>query len=737
MRRLWGVALVGLAAASGCSQQAGGSSASLSGSQDLVVVDALGADGGLARVEALADGGVLSIGGPNEYVFVTSVNTNELRVLRMARPGALGRQWVPAPNPVETLAIPVLARPSMLAVDEGLHADGRRVTGAYVYAGRPGASVLSVVGAAPEELRAVTASPLPLPGPVTAFAAWIGQDLERLPATTTLYVATYDGARGAVYALTLSSDPAALREALTRPSAERPAPRAQRLFDVADESVMALQVMPPLRSRTLDGQPFCEVTACLAVSTRRAAGTGGRSFLVEPSSLRTAPLDFGGPVRDLATTGNGFRLFGVLDEEKCGGPACGGVVAVDTISATGPAGFQRALDFSGQPMQPITTGEALPTGLSLAQGVDLRTTIEASDGGANGVGFALTSYALLGVVASSNGQFTFFDGLAGVPIDYDARRTFVSSATLQAPGFTEDGGLSYVAADGGPNGTVVTGAVVTAPTALSDGGAGSEPWRIAEVANPNGGGAPFVIDVSDGYLASQNLVVIYEGQLPGLVKVPTSAADGTRLPVSGGVEGRASAGDRVTFELDVSAGAGTSSATCGGAVITAVSAGVIEVDQIPAGCEGRQRFTVRAAGARPFVLAADLEGYLGRGAVGETVTYTRRYVSRPQGWQDARPALRVTLGDSIPALTGAYWSFSIEGAARRYTLVLDPTSCPAPQLPGRLVLGQFPTVTRAGALTYPWLLAGVLPSGNSVFELGLTGALAGQVGTNDGLFCYR
>lgn len=749
MKRLAFAAALAVTLAAGCSQTTGANTAKLIGSQDVVLVDQLETiDGGLffARRDVLSDGGILNVGVPNQFLFVTSVDTNELRVMQLYRPTALGRQFVPAPNPVETLSIPVLSRPSMLAVDEGLHASGRRVTGSYVYAARPGSSLISIVGADPSELRVVTPNPIPTPGPVTAMAAWLGAGLTTFPEKTTLYVATFDGRRGGVFRIELPAHPNALRRAIANATPTNPAVRAETLFDVDAEAVMALQVMPPLAGRTVDGQPFCDTGECLAIATRRGAGADGRNLLIDPRTLRAVPLDFGGPVRDYATTGTGIRLFGVLDEEKCGGPSCGGVLAVDTLTATGADGFPRTRDFSGEVMLPISTGDSLPMGLSLAQGVQIRQTIETYDGGVRELGLAIQEYALLGVVSSSNGQFQFFDGLAATPIDYDARRTSVASATLQVPGVGEDGGLSYVLPDGGFNGYRAKG---TLTEVFPEGGTGNEPWRVYDVGNPDGGtsadgGGLFRVDVSDGYLNSQNLVVIYEGQLPGLVGVATTAADGTTLTVPGGYESRAAVGDRVIFIVDPHADGGLledggvpPAFECGSAAIAAIGAGTIEVDQVPAGCDDRVRFNVRVSGAQPYVVAADREGYLGRAAVGETVTYTRRYLVKPLGWQSVRPALRVTVGDTIPLVTGAYWAFELTGGLQAYTTTFDPTNCSAPQLPGRVILAQLPTLTESQGLTYPWELTGVLPSGNSVFYLSLATTAAGQVGLNDGLSCYR
>lgn len=715
MRRLWAVLGLGLLAA--CSQATGTSTAGLTGAQDLVVADALGPDGALAAVDVAADGTATMTGVPNQFVFVTSVDSDELRVMRMYRPDDLGRQWMPAPNPVEVLTVPVIARPSRLAVDEGLDASGRRVTGAWVYAGRPGAAAISIVGTAAGEQRAVTTSPLPLPAPMTAMAAWMGAGLSKLPATTTLYVATFDGTRGVVYAAQLPTEASALRASMGGDAS-----LLRFAFDVGDESVAALAVLPPLAGRAADGQPFCDVTACLAVATRRAAGTDGRTLLVDPSTLRAVPLDFGGPVRALASAGQAPRLFALLDEERCGGLECAGVVAVDTVSATGAGGFPLARDFTGAPMLPISTEPGLPMGLAVAQGAQLRGTVESTDGGTSGVLASLIGYSLLGVVSASDGRFTFFDGLAASPIDYDARRATVSSASLKVPGALPDGGVSFTGADGGAIGTTTTGTLAeVAPGA----------WREVSVGVAGSAATPLVVDVSDGYFTSQSLFVVYQGQLPGMVGVPLESADAGVLPVPEAVAQRAAPGDLVAFET----GEGETGAPCGAAVVTGVGGAALTVDAMPGSCAAPVRFTVRAAGERPLVVVAGDEGYLGRTAPGQTLTYARRPTFLAEGWDAARPALRVTPGDNLPRVSGAYWELGLDGAYMPYRVSFGST-CPGGQVPGRLVLAQFPTLSRSTGLTYPWSVAGVVPSGNFFYELGLASAFSGEVEQADGLYCY-
>lgn len=742
MSRAW---LLGLAAAwaavgVGCSQQAVGNQARLVGTQDLVLVDQLSDDPdagtvSLANISTQTVEGVVTVtvtGTPNRYVFVTSVDSDELRVMRFLRAdGQAGRQFIPAPNPVETLSIPVLSRPSMLAVDEGLHQSGRRVTGSYVYAGRPGGALVSVVGARENELRAIGRNPIALPAPLTAMAAWMGEGLTTLPAKTSLFVATFDGRWGGVYRVELTSDSKALRQALAAPGQVA----LERLASFDGEAVVDVKVIPALAGRTADGQPFCDAKACLAVATRKSAGLDGRTLVLELETGRQVPVAFGGPVRELAGAGRVAKLFGVLDEEKCGGPSCGGVLGADLTSA-GPGGFPVALDFSGQPMQPITTGDSLPMGVSLGEGAILRQTWETFDGGARELGLALQQYELLGAVSSSNGGLTFFDGQAGTVIDYDARRTTVSSATLTTPGALDSFGEPvFLSPDGGGFFSTEVGVRSETIPVPDDGGTLTEPWRIVSVSRDAGTQGAYVVDLSDGYLESQNLVAIYEGQVPGLVALPTTAADGVTLAVPGGAEARAAVGDRVIFREPIATTGAL--AVCGVAQVASIAAGTLTVDQVPTACAGRTQFSVRASGSQPLVLAADREGYLGRGAVGDTITYTRRYQAKPPGWQASRPALRVTLGDSVPALTGAYWAFPIEGGLASYRLSFDSQSCTSPSLPGRVALGELPTLSDTAGLAFPWEVVGVFPSGNTLFELPLGRAYRGTVTNTDGFWCYR
>ena len=125
-----------------------------------------------------------------DRLFVTSTDRNEIKVLDLAPPGLASgsRQFMPAPNPIEPLSIPVLSRPSSLTKDihwvDAINADGtlvklsREVAGPWVYATRSGGAEISVIAAARDQLFEAqltdnhTPLRIPTAAPVTASAAY-------------------------------------------------------------------------------------------------------------------------------------------------------------------------------------------------------------------------------------------------------------------------------------------------------------------------------------------------------------------------------------------------------------------------------------------------------------------------------------------------------------------------------------------------------------------------------------
>ncbi len=490
-RALWSWLLV----LGACQPQSIINPVSLLGPVDLVIVDALGAGGELAR----ASGGS-RVGLPSGRVFVTSTDSNELRVFepfRVVKEGTTAADWARAPNPLETLSIPVIEWPTMLAADEGKGTDGRRVTGAYVYASRTGANEVSVVSV--RSLK--TLGSLPVPGALTAFTAWMNVEAELVPGDTTLFAATWDGDVSRLWQVSLPTDDAALASALAEGLLQ-----FTELSMQPGETIKALQVVPPSPARTFDGAPFCAAGPCLAVATRDGQG-GGTTSLVELSTGAAAPLDFGGPMRRFALSHRAdgdVRLYGILDEQYCGGPSvCGGVVSVEL--AAGAGSYVLSTDLQGQPMRPLRAGAGPITGLSIAPAATLRQELELVGDSSTNLTTVNALYLELGAFSSANGTVSFFDATAGLLLDYNALRSEIDQVALRLPGQLEDGAWSYVAADGSPLGTQEQGTLIIAP---SREGTHSRPWRDVTAVV---GGGEWQLQLFDGYLSTQYIYAAVNG----------------------------------------------------------------------------------------------------------------------------------------------------------------------------------------------------------------------------------
>lgn len=729
MSVMWAMALWG------CTQAASTTSGYPVGSRGMVLVDQLPDDGTVATTVS---------GVPGNYLFVTSTDTNELKVVQNYVLGVNEKgTWVRAPNPLEVLTIPVLDGPSTLFADEGLSTEGRRVTGRFVYAIRNGGAELSVVDATPAGLRQVTSAPLVMPAPITAAAAWLGFSLTQLPDSTQVYVATFDGSTGTIYSLTLATD-------LARRSTVATA-KPVRLLDVGAESIQALAMVPPLAGRAVDGQPFCAGTsACLVVGTRSVKGAQGRTLMVDPDTLRTVALAFPGPVRALEVPAGekeaGRRIHGLLDNGKCDSTSCGGVMIIDTLSGTAAGGFPVLVDFSGQPMLPIQKAGVYAGSLAVAgapavtQGnqapLGIFVGAEIMDGGAPDYSRGVyQGFTELGAFSLADGEVEIYDGVSGSVIDNDPQRPSVIDATLVTPLKLSDGGYSFTKEDGGTNTSII---VVTPDVALplADDRSGTLPLSESTVTY-DGLSAPFVITLADGYLQSQTLSLVNQGPIPGLEGLATSASDGDQVRFSSGLEARLAIDDRVAFSAGLADGG---IEVCGETRITGLSAGSAAVAAVPAECAQRSRYTVYAQGARPLVLTASVEGFIARAAEGETVTYTRRYAFRPSRFDGVRPAMVMKIG-SMTSGPGAYWLFSINGHFSPYRMAFNFASSTSTlascltALPMTVLLAEVPY--NSTTVSYPWYLFAQFPDSNSVATSRLFYARGRALTLSDYAWCYR
>ena len=742
MKRLILSALFGALLASACTTSATGSPANLIGTQALVLVDQLQSDGVTLATEASAVG--TDVGVPNHYLFITSGDTNELRVLNLFRPGLLGRTFVQAPNPLETLSIPVLDRPEKLTADEGLDSAGRRVTGVYVYAARTGGDQLSVVDATPAGFAQITRTPLALPGPLTAFAGWMGAGLTTVPSVTHLYFSTWNGSASALYDLALPT---------TRAASDLRAAKPVLVASFGSSPISSLKVVAALAGRTSDGAAFCDTTDCLVVATRANQGVPGSTVMLDPKTLKTATVGFPTAVRELTPVGGTSNLWGVLSEEECNASYSGGVIGVDTKTAISPGGFPLLTDFTGQVMVPLATG-GIPRGLSVLSGdvfgssdnypvVQLTVLRDALDAGTSGIQQddagvrllqAVQQFVQIGVFSNANGEYVPFDASNRIPIDYDGRRPALIAATQFVPLTTEDGGIGFLLDDGGANYTQFDAGISpythtgNAPDLLND---TVYNWNI----DPLSAGQPaFSLSVADGLLLSQTFTVANQGIIPGFSQVQTSGTS-TLLSFTAGLESRLANGDRVLFGAPLDDGG---IVPCGDSHVVGFDAGVLEVDAVPSNCPNVTAYTVRAQGTDPVIVTGDNEGFIARTHVGATVTYNRRYQTMPAGFDGVHSALIMNIG-AIDPTPSSYWAFKLDGHLRPIHVAIDPGVGCNPYVPGPIVMGRLPYYTTA-VPSFPWEVLALYPAGNGVVEFPMGSTLddlLANMSSGQGVICYR
>ncbi|MDP1921990.1 MAG: hypothetical protein Q8L14_37460 [Myxococcales bacterium] len=657
-----------------CTQGTTSSPNGFIGANDMVLVDLL--DGGAL----VGEGNV----GVNRFLFVTSTNTNELRVLDLRVPTANGitRAGLNAPNPLETLSIPVLDRPTSLSLDTR-YVEGVRRKGSLLYVTRQGGAEVSIVGVELSELREVRR--VPMPAPVTAVA-----NLMPDAVTSRLWVATFDGTNAAVLELTMPGAASELRKKTTASLVSSLTPRLQ----IRGASIIAMRAMPGLAGRTLAGRPFCADPSkpCLAVSTRGAAGAEGSTSLVDLTTLETAPLQFPGPVRLLSTSDGrlegtgadegamapppGAIVYGVLDEEACGSFRCGGVAAVDARGAAGVDGF-GVLRADGAPTQPLRWNDGLVRGLSFVAGGRVRLAT-ATDGG-------LGAFPVLGLMTMSNGDIIFFDALTMSLLDQDT-----TAASLGAGRFS------------GSTTTWLEGPTISGGTAES---------------------AQLLATVKDGAFRAQTITVTWQGELtptPGLT-MPAGLSTSFSAP---SVANRLAPGDLLTF----------SGQGCTTASITGVTGATVQF--APATTCAATNAAIRAGPSAPYVISGSVDGFLGRAASGSEFRSTSAPFARIAGVDVSAPGLVIPFGtaaDTQPPATGVSWSFELVSGLAPLVSVIDPglftvtTTCPAQlQLPGAAV---FEPVQGRVFIAYP--------SANVVSEFDPLKVIRGGIGPNEGVSCYR
>lgn len=539
-----------------------------------------------------------------DYVFVTSADRNELRVLNLS---SSPRDWVRAPNPIEPLSIPVLERPIYLARDIHYGDDGSEVTGPYVYARSTGTDELSVVAADEAHLKEVRR--LKGLGFVTAFA---GRGADN-GANSVLYYATQEETGAHLYRLELPGPDALLGSVEVTPQ------EITLAASLTDQTVTALLVMP-----SPAGQEQ------IVVATRKTSSStapGNRTFKLDAlTGAELADYKFGGPVRLLATNPAvastaleegtcdtdasvppkpsltpGAYVFGALDESVCAQQdqeACAGILAVD-----GDTGA-LATDSEGQPMLPIRVGAALPTGLALAADAHVLIRCNGSS--------AIQTRPLIGIVPASDGRITIFD--AAKLRAFDLSMPTDADSTL---GAATQSGWAVLDIDGNEKTT------------------SRDPNQYINLGDNDSG-------VKEGATRDDTYRVLFEGALQGLSSRPirldgeqqTVKCDATGCTFfveaeaiqtgSGGELPMVRPGDIIslansdgacvdpadsTKQVDLQ----VTSTLPGTLPNSTKPAGLLTTGPLPADrCDNPTRFTVRAGSQYPLVVYSDAKGYLGR-----------------------------------------------------------------------------------------------------------------------------
>ncbi|HEY8207641.1 MAG TPA: hypothetical protein VIG99_09180 [Myxococcaceae bacterium] len=653
-----------------------------------------------------------------DYVFVTSADLSELRVIDAhgdgGPNGAGPRDWVRAPNPLQALEIPVDGRPVGLvkdlrytdvAVDDVTPAGGE-VAGPYVYAFAGGRSQISVVGADPAIFRQVQV--LPTGAPVTAASA---QGPSGAGASSTLYYATLMGGAGQLWAVDVP--PTAQ---LNVPEPPALSPRMLLQMD-AGEAISALQVLPTRQE--------------LAVATRAALPDGGvvtgRTFALLPSSGATRPLAFGAPIRILAThpgTSDGrFRseekLFGVVDEDSCGGggaPNCARILTVDVASG------QPALDFTGQAALPIPFPRGLPRALTFMANRKVRSNLAPLDAG------GLADLPLVGLVTNTDGELVFFEAV-GRPV-------------LGTEPVPDDGGLPDVA----PQWTLRHSNQEFLPGVgtgffYEDAGGAAFPTLppqagCGEDAGVGQGLQQCSVRTGLGTAVAEQVTILFEGRIPDLIDVfdmPMTPADEQTFHASGKPVSRAMPGARIVLS--------TAAGTCGEVSMTSISGtDLMTTDPIPPGCTNRTSFTVRAADPEPYVVLGQFSGYIGR--IGDQAS--RDFPGTPYYRPDPvvsggviPPALRLEMGIRTAGIQRDFrWVFQTSTGFQPlfFSLSTDPTTgWPGYHLPyGVAAMPDAPRIF----VSYPSVPRTPLLGTGAVIELNPTLMVPSEANVQIGAF-YR
>ena len=656
------------------------------------------------------------------YVFVTSSDRNELRVLDLE---ASPRDFVRAPNPLEPLAIPVLERPTYLTRDvyyrlleePGQDDEGNDIAlprgserqGPYVYARSDGAQEISIVSASVpgdlnlRELYRLRLNRQTQPGIITAFAA-------RGPGQGTgsiLYYATQQASVATLW-----------RQSLPAPDAFNPKgalPEGPtRVLDMPGETVAALLVLPSAPSPDPVTNPLEQEH--VVVAARGTQGAVGRTFRMDAARPQAPVVNyaFPAPVRLLATHPVVADAYweGDLDR-RVPAPTNENPDNTRLVKACGIDNYLVPEDPPDLSDEDTTNTVAVqPQRRTLAAGEYVFGVLDESScaGGVQCSGVLAVDSATGQVLNDATGvRMLPIRQAAGLPtgltlvpdVRLYTRCSVAENHEIPRPLIgvvpSSDGQISIFDAvklrsfDLNPDGPLVI-----APGSIIDASGASLLGQNEDVTTYIAG------EVRNGSTRSDTYRIVYEGALPPprdpVLSAQTSQCDGTRCTFTFGSPRDARfilTGDAVVLEPVVAA--------CEELTVTDKQevAGVVVLTTGPlrGDCSARQRFSVRASSnsVRPFVVYSDGRGVEGRMNKGEILTIEGDYYFHPPIFSSQEPPFLVRLNLKAlkrdPAVRGDQYIVAVQANYSPYLFSPDTGSLAsglsAYRLPGPVAHTRF------------------------------------------------
>jgi hypothetical protein len=536
-------------------------------------------------------------------VAVASTESDELKILDIsASPTVV---FLQAPDPLYPLSVPVGPRPTQLAGDN--YVGGQRSPSPYIFSLSVQDQSITVVASGVNQLVPLTT--IQFGGTPLAIAA--RGFVLNASNTVTLYVALQEGSLAVLRRLDIP---------------------ASGPLDPSKIASPIVAVLPGSYPQSVDvscaagcGLPGFDR---VAVGLREPSDGVSGAVLVnhaDTNAVTLSPIAAGGPIRTVAFTSDGSRLYLLYDSDGCPiGDNCHGLtfVTVPALSDT-PSGVAVPVLIPGSPLD-MSIGGGVCFNLGL---VTVPTNLQCCSGNP----FA-QAFGVVVLVGSSDGNIYVVDGDLHQLINSD-----VACSTVLAPSVLV--GSTFVPEPA--NSTLCQNAQINCANANDDPTeADCQTLASSVCSDPNG---PQPIALSQGLVRTEHIFELFEGPIEPLNTRPatfegTAIVDPNVDYAALGVE----PGDIVTIEN------GTCSTTEGS--VTSIAPGRLDVTGIDAACvPANPTYSVRPANAYavtgvsadpPFVLPPS--GYLGR-AVPNKFFPLAGEVVRPQAFAGAGFATPVVI----------------------------------------------------------------------------------------------